>query len=155
MFDMKKLLLITTIIITLPFAGFAHTPGGAVGGSLISTTGMPTSPLITTGNITTESSKSRKKKLNDFVIFNKPELASDISKGEGEYLESLADLIDVEDKDKPHFFKILKQNFNTIYKTDDPSAEEVVDSINDVMKKDEILKKYALKTGVKSDTIKP
>ena len=58
-------------------------------------------------------------KLNTFVAENMDNLARDIARGDGEYLTTLAVLLDVPVQDRPALYTRLQTNFSTIY----PSAE--------------------------------
>ncbi len=68
--------------------------------------------------------------VNSYVDENMDMLAADISKGKGEYIDTLVDLMNVE---KKMAFKYrLKKNFNRIYTREDITSEEVVKNIYQV-----------------------
>ncbi len=78
-----------------------------------STTGL-------TSSSTDESKKSKKKALlNRFVADNLNNLSIDMAKGSGEYVEALAEIINITGENKEIFFQNLKTNFDIIF----PSAE--------------------------------
>jgi len=58
-----------------------------------------------------------------FVAENMDALATDIAKGEGEYLDTLASIMKVEDR--VAFKALLQMNFDTIYTSSDVTSEEV------------------------------
>ena len=62
-----------------------------------------------------------------YVAENMDSLANDIAKGNGEYLDTLAHLMKVENKDA--FKENLHKNFNKIYTSKDVSSKEVVANI--------------------------
>lgn len=66
-------------------------------------------------------------KLNRFVTENMDELALDISAGQGETLNTLATLMNVQDKSS--FNANLKANFSNIYSNENVSSANVIDSI--------------------------
>jgi hypothetical protein len=73
---------------------------------------------------------------------NLDKLASDASRGGGENLETLAELIGVEQQDKAAFFQVAQQNFSTIFATENATAGQVLASLYGVMAEDEALNRY-------------
>lgn len=78
-----------------------------------------------------------------FIDGNKSKLASDMSTGSGETLESLANLIGVQEQDKAAFFRTTKDNFARIFPTADPTTDQVVASLKQVLSKNVQLEQYA------------
>lgn len=66
-------------------------------------------------------------KAKAFVTNNMDVLAMDISKGQGESLDTLATLLNI--KDKASFNSKLQSNFSTIYSSSEVTSSEVIDSI--------------------------
>ncbi|MGD9624180.1 MAG: DUF3015 family protein [Arcobacter sp.] len=66
-------------------------------------------------------------KLNKFVAENMDELAMDISAGKGETLETVAKLMNVENKEA--FSAKLQANFSNIYSSQNVTSANVIDSI--------------------------
>lgn len=66
-------------------------------------------------------------KLNQFVNENMDELAMDISTGKGETLNTVAALMNVENKED--FASKLQANFSDIYTSEKVSSAEVIDNI--------------------------
>ncbi|QKF73978.1 DUF3015 domain-containing protein [Aliarcobacter faecis] len=66
-------------------------------------------------------------RLNQFVNENMDELAMDISAGKGETLNTVATLMNVENKDE--FASKLQANFSDIYTSEKVSSAEVIDNI--------------------------
>lgn len=66
-------------------------------------------------------------KLNQFVNENMDELAMDISAGKGETLNTVAALMNVQDK--ANFASKLQANFSDIYTSEKVSSAEVIDNI--------------------------
>jgi hypothetical protein len=62
-----------------------------------------------------------------YVAENMDSLANDIAKGNGEYLDTLAFIMKVENKDS--FKDSLHKNFNNIYTSKDVTSKEVVANI--------------------------
>ena len=65
-----------------------------------------------------------------YVAENMDPLANDIAKGDGEYLDTLAFLMKVENKDA--FKDKLHKNFNKIYTSKNVTSKEVVANINEI-----------------------
>ncbi len=66
-----------------------------------------------------------------YVAQNMDNLATDIAKGDGEYLDTLAHLMKVENKDG--FKNTLHTNFNRIYKSKDITSKQVVSEIKELI----------------------
>ena len=68
--------------------------------------------------------------VRDFVEQNMDALAADISKGKGERLNTLCDMLGVP---ADYFAPVLKQNFTKIYPTSDVTAKQVTDTIRSLI----------------------
>ncbi|WP_032496327.1 DUF3015 family protein [Hydrogenivirga sp. 128-5-R1-1] len=68
-------------------------------------------------------------KLHRFVSENMDELAQDIARGEGRYVETLADLMEVPAEQRPEFYTKLQQNFERIFPSESVSSAHVIDAI--------------------------
>lgn len=64
----------------------------------------------------------------EFVASNMDALAKDISKGQGESLSTLAELLKVEDK--ASFFVALQSNYNSIYANAQVEMADVLDGVS-------------------------
>jgi len=73
---------------------------------------------------------------------NLDKLARDASRGSGESLETLAELIGVEEQDKSAFFKVTQQHFSSIFASENATADEVLTSLYGVMAEDGVLSRY-------------
>lgn len=80
--------------------------------------------------------------LNQFLDSNIDKVAYDMSRGSGEALESLANLMGIAAEDKTTFFNATKANFDRIFSTADATREAVVNSLVAVMQEDANLIKY-------------
>ncbi len=77
-----------------------------------------------------------------FIDGNKDKLAQDMSKGSGESLQSLAQLIGVKDADKAAFYRVTKENFAQIFSSDKATAEQVAAGLKQVLAADSSLAQY-------------
>lgn len=78
-----------------------------------------------------------------YTASNIDNLARDAARGEGETLESLAEVIGIEEQDKSAFFVASKENFSTIFASENTTAEDVLAAWYGVMAEDEALQHYA------------
>ena len=70
------------------------------------------------------------------------EFTEDVAKGEGEALNTVAVMFRVEKQDRPVFAEVTHANFNTLFPSEQVTAEEVLNSLVLVMKNDPRLAKY-------------
>ncbi len=73
-------------------------------------------------------------RLNIFVAGNMDNLAKDIAAGNGETLNTLAELMDISVAERTELFSNLRSNFTTIYGSDSVSNKNVVQSILEISK---------------------
>ena len=60
-------------------------------------------------------------------------LANDIARGHGEYLNTLAVLMEVPEGSRADFYTLLQNNFSNIYSSPQISSVEVLDNIESLM----------------------
>lgn len=72
-------------------------------------------------------------RLNKFVGENMDNLAVDMSKGSGEYLSTLAVLLDVPEAQRPELYGRLQSNFSKIYTSDDVTHLDVLNNLEAVL----------------------
>lgn len=72
-------------------------------------------------------------KANVFVADNMDSLAKDIAKGEGEYLDTLAGLMGVNQAQRPQMYALLQKNFSRIYSSPVVTPAEVLAGIDGVV----------------------
>lgn len=77
-----------------------------------------------------------------FTNENAEALARDMAVGEGESLNVLAELLNIQSEDKARFFEVSKQNFAKIYSAENQDALQVLASLQAVMATDSVLKAY-------------
>ena len=70
------------------------------------------------------------------------EFSEDVARGEGDALNTVAVVYGVEDQDRDTFAKVMHDNFTTLFPSEDVTAEEMMASIEAVMKADADLSKY-------------
>ena len=86
---------------------------------------------ITSGTLDCEqpANVAATERLMEFTVANMDTLARDIARGEGETLETLAELLAVPDANRGEFYASLQGNFNDIFTTGDENAANVLDRI--------------------------
>lgn len=72
------------------------------------------------------------------------ELSEDVAKGEGDALTAVAVMYGIEQTDRKAFEEIAHNNFSVIFPSENVTAEEVMASINGIIKNDSRLSKYAI-----------
>ena len=90
---------------------------------------------ISSGTSNCEKSESlfSSKKVNTFVADNMDSLASDIAKGKGEYIQTLAILLEVPPVQRPDFYSRLQSNFSKIYPGSAVTHTDVLRNIAAIM----------------------
>lgn len=82
-------------------------------------------------------------RLGMYTGSNMDAIARDMSIGQGESLDVLADLMGVEAEDRPAFYAALQQNYDSIFSATDVTAEEVIAAIDATLREDARLSRYA------------
>lgn len=72
------------------------------------------------------------------------EFSEDAAAGNGEALNAVAVMLGVEPQDRQTFAEVTHQNFKTIFPSENTSADDAMNSLNEVMKSDTRLAKYAI-----------
>lgn len=84
-------------------------------------------------------------RLSMFTGSNIEKLARDMSVGQGETLNVLADLMGVQSQDKAAFFQATRTNFGVIFAPQNETAGQVLTSLNQVLSQDATLSAYVVK----------
>ncbi len=105
------------------------------------TFGISTGTLGCSHNGTVSSSV----RLTMFTGSNIEKLARDMSVGQGETLNVMADLMGVQAQDKAAFFQATRANFGTIFAPQNETAGQVLTSLNQVLSQDATLSAYVVK----------
>ena len=104
--------------------------------SVVNSSFSPIAPTLTTMNQSgCKGPKSivENAPVDDFTKDNMTILAMDISKGEGESLDTLAELLKLKLDDVPRFKEALKRHFKLLFPTSDVGAAELLNNIAWVM----------------------
>jgi len=90
---------------------------------------------ITSGTVNCEKATAfaSNEQLNKFVGDNMANLAMDMSKGSGEYLSTLAVLLDVPVAERAHLYSVLQANFSKIYTSEAVTHVDVLNNIETVL----------------------
>ena len=155
---MKKLLLVTAMLAAFPIASQAGRGAGCGVGAMLFDGQQGTAPHIlaattnaslfdtvsmTFGLMGCDTSVTITASVADeFLKDNMDKVARDMSTGQGEALEALANLLRIEEADKSTFYTATQKNFGRIFSSEDVSSMEVLVSLVGVMKEDASLAKY-------------
>ncbi|HQI81174.1 MAG TPA: DUF3015 family protein [Deltaproteobacteria bacterium] len=90
---------------------------------------------ITSGtlNCAQPSRFASNERINTYVSENMDNLANDIARGQGEYLNTLAVLMDVPEGSRTAFYTTLQGNFSRIYTSSSVTSTDVVRNIEALM----------------------
>ncbi len=90
---------------------------------------------ITSGTLNCEQPSKfvSREKMSSFIADNMDNLANDIARGHGEYLNTLAVLMEVPEGSRADFYTLLQNNFSNIYSSPQISSVEVLDNIESLM----------------------
>lgn len=77
-----------------------------------------------------------------YMDSNIDKVARDMSRGNGENLDTLAVLLGVDEADRDSFRKVLQDNFATIFPSSETTSGEAVDAIVALLESDQTLSKY-------------
>lgn len=72
-------------------------------------------------------------RLNKFVADNMDNLARDVAMGQGEYVDTLAELMAVPVPERARFSQKLQENFSNIFTDDSVSSVDVIENIAHLM----------------------
>ncbi len=70
------------------------------------------------------------------------EFTEDVARGEGDAMNTVAVVYGVDQADRAHFAKVMHENFATIFPNENVTADQMMVSIEEVMKADATLSKY-------------
>ncbi|MFL1403820.1 DUF3015 domain-containing protein [Marinobacter sp. M1N3S26] len=77
-----------------------------------------------------------------YMDSNVDKVARDMSRGSGENLETLAVLLNVDEADRGEFYRLLQDNFATIFPSSDTTSDQAVDAIVALLEQNDRLSKY-------------
>jgi hypothetical protein len=101
---------------------FAATTNGTAGNQTFGITSG-------TSNCQKKAVFSSNEKLNQFVSANLDSLAKDVAKGQGESLNTIAEIMNIHAYDRQVLFARLQANFSKIFPSEKVEAADVIDSI--------------------------
>jgi hypothetical protein len=70
------------------------------------------------------------------------EFTEDVARGEGDALNAVAVIYGVEQQDRATFAQVMHENFAVIFPSEDVTADDMMASIEEIMKADSRLAKY-------------
>lgn len=89
---------------------------------------------ITSGTLDCKQPKKvvKNDRLFKFVSENMDQLAADIASGNGETLDTVAELLNVPENKKAAFYAKLQENFDKIYSSEKVQSADVIDAIVEI-----------------------
>ena len=70
------------------------------------------------------------------------EFSEDVARGEGDAMDTVSVVYGVDAQDRDTFAKVMHENFTTLFPSEDVTADELMASIEEIMKSDAKLSKY-------------
>jgi len=77
-----------------------------------------------------------------YISANLTRLAEDMSRGQGETLAGLSEVMGISQTDKPAFYALSQKHFDLIYPNESVTSDQVMDSLILILKADPALAKY-------------
>ena len=77
-----------------------------------------------------------------FVAANLDGLSEDIAKGQGDHLSALAQVMGIEDEDKPSFYSLTQSHYETLFDQDSTSAKQMLSALDNALLRTPNLAKY-------------
>jgi len=77
-----------------------------------------------------------------YIGANMTKLAEDMSRGQGETLAGLSEVMGIAQEDKPAFYALTQKHFDRIYANESVTSDQVADALVQVLKSDPVLSKY-------------
>ena len=92
---------------------------------------------ITSGTLGCEAFNSiaSNQKVELFIAHNMDNLVNDISEGNGEYINTLAVLLEIPEENRNEFYTTMQANFSKIFTSADVTSKEVTKNINTIIQK--------------------
>lgn len=85
---------------------------------------------------------------NVFVASNYDNIARDAAQGGGDHLQSLAQIMQIQDSDAEHFYKLAQVNYDELFGSDDAADHQVwLQKLDTTLSADPTLSKYSLLTS--------
>lgn len=80
---------------------------------------------------------------NLYVANNMDNIARDAAKGSGEHLQSLAELLEIAEQDRPAFFAMTRSRYDTLFSARSTSSRQWLATLDQALSADPQLAKYA------------
>lgn len=84
------------------------------------------------------------KRTAEFIGPNLNRLAQDMSRGEGETLASLAEVMEIAPEDRSTFYVVTQRNFERIMPSENATTDVVVTELYAVLAQDPVLRRYTV-----------
>ncbi|NND90579.1 MAG: DUF3015 family protein [Granulosicoccus sp.] len=84
---------------------------------------------------------------NVFVANNYDNIARDVAQGGGEHLQSLAQLMQMQDSDAEHFYELAQLNYDELFSDLDADYSQWLEKLDTTLAADPELAKYSLHTN--------
>lgn len=82
--------------------------------------------------------------VSSFMAANLDKVAHDIAIGQGESLDTVASLMEMNDEHKAVFFQAAKENFQSIFPSTETTSEQALKNMSELMARHEVLAQYTI-----------
>lgn len=110
----------------LPSCSLITKPTEMTSETIVETTTDGTSDMTSSTSSDENDSKEVDVVAEKFVQSNLNQLRADMATGEGEYLTTLASLLNISEAQKEPFYALAKLNFDQIFSSSETTAKEIV-----------------------------
>ncbi len=83
-----------------------------------------------TSGCTNDGIVKNEEKVNVFVAVNFESLQEDMAQGQGEYLHSLANLMEIPAEHQAEFFVMTRDKYNTLFSSSETTPQEMLTALN-------------------------
>ncbi|KAF7775109.1 hypothetical protein PCIT_a1217 [Pseudoalteromonas citrea] len=83
-------------------------------------------------------------KVAQFIDGNMEQLARDVSRGEGEFLETLTEAWGINEQDKVAFNMLVQAKFSEVFTSENVTSQVVLENLNSIIASDSTLTSYTL-----------
>lgn len=97
---------------------------------------------ISTGTLGCEQDGTVSAPVEHFMSQNLDAVARDMARGEGEALETLAALMEIDAADRAEFYAMTRENFEQIFPSADVTAGDAIEGLVEVLSDDATLSQY-------------
>lgn len=130
MMDIKKIRLFAVTLLSVSvICSCASTTGSSEGSSETFQNTSKASTDLTSSTSPSDDKASQSALLLQYTTINFSRLRADMAVGKGEYLESFAVLLQIDEPQRSAFYQLTRDHFSTLYSDADTTPEQLVANV--------------------------